>query len=176
MARKTIDMKDIFDIILLSKKIKNLMEINKRFPQYSYPTISRIVSVNNNSSASKYIKYREFILATNSWKLFKDKFFMDFPQPKYWPVEILKGVVRDSAKHSYKELLLKYSFNFSEATLKKLFETGEIKTALKAVLNTPVKCKMVEEEVEEKSGNFNEIAALVERIKALGAKEVIIKF
>ena len=176
MSRKFLDMKDVFDIILLAKKGRKLVDIQKEYPQYSFTTISRICSSRNNSASSKYAKYRKFIEVTESWPHFKEKFFIDFPQPQYWPAEFLKKLVRDSAHYSYRELIKKYELNFSEYVLKNLFESGEIKKYLKDILNksaAEVKDKQV---AEEKSSDFNEIAALIKKLKKLGAKEVIVKF
>jgi len=174
MAKKFLDMCDIFNIILLAKKGKKLVDIQKEYPQYSFATISRLCSPRNNSASTKYNKYRSFIEATESWSHFKEKFFLDFPQPQYWPARFLKKLVRDSAHYSYRELIKKYELNFSEYVLKNLFESGEIKKHLKKVLNSAAEVK--NEVVEEKSRDFNEITALIEKLKKLGAKEVIVKF
>jgi len=176
MAKVT-DMKVMYDIIFLNAQNLSVKEIEEKI-SVDYKTIYRYVNMEKFKNTSpKNLKYKEFIEGGKTFDEFKTEYGVEFPQPQYWGCKMLKRLVKDSSILPTRELVKKYELGISYNTLSKLFDNGEIKKALNQCLNikNSVEAIKAKTEVAEKSTNSS-IEELVEKIKKLGVKEVILKF
>ena len=197
MSKKILDAKTIFDIILLGKCGIRNKDIMEKYPEISFPTISRI-TMRSASAAEKYIRYNEFLKSHKSFEDFMDEFWKDFPQPEYWPTEVVNDIWRFYTKHNilatYKEFELNFSYGkfielFELKKLKKVFDKNNfgiipktkdeiIKEVKKE--NKLKECGFIINEIETdvaKGDKEDNVKDLIERLKSLtGAAEVILKF
>jgi len=174
MAKIT-DMNVLYNIFNLNAQNKSIKDIEDEL-KVDYKIIYRYVNLGKFRNVSPKIKkYKKFIESGKTFDEFKSEFGVEFPQPQYWPCCILKRIVKDSANLPTRKLVEKHGLGISYNTLSKLFEDGSIKMALNQCLgvknSTEAKAK-----VEVEKSTSASIEELVEKIKELGVKEVILKF
>jgi len=174
---KVVDMKIVYDVFNLNAQKMSVKEIEEKLG-VDYKFIYRYVHPEKFQNASpKILKYKKFIESGKSFDEFKSEYGVEFPQPQYWSCKMLKRLVKDSSILPTRKLVEKHGLGISYNTLTKLFEDGSIKKALTQCLNikNSVEAIKAETEVVEKSTDSS-IEELVEKIKKLGVKEVILKF